>query len=1077
MTQSFLRIRPIDGCSSKDNNSVFFQLDDTRIECRAPVHSQQYKNSKSNLDRLKKRIFEFDKILDEKADQEQLYNDCVQPLLTKYFDGENVLLFAYGTTSSGKTFTMQGSPQNPGVIPRCISDIFQSVRSKLIAEPNFKRTRFNDSERLVDLRRERDIKSAILNSVDDKSFCMSNLKYRPEGFQSFLKDDPNIRHIVWVSFLELYNEIPIDLLVPSNDSNERAPQLRIMRDTKSNFFVSGLRQVYVNSAEEAMKVYLYGIDNLKKHVSSTAMNRTSSRSHSVFTLSVLTLKKQPRTSSNKPDDYTVIHVNNFSLCDLAGQERNKKTQTAGLHLKQAGAINKSLFQLRRCIQVIKEGKNSSCSQPVVPFSESALTKVFKPYLTGSGLTFMIININPKSEHFDETINSLEFSATASQIEIIKNESTQSLKDKLQRFTQNWLQTSKRWSAMQDLNSLNSRTNSAFIADLSSSQFKSTASSEVTLGDDIITDTQNILAKSKFDSTYFENSITQKVYDLEETIVEEEVELELYGADYVEHLEKKFDELAEKVEDADRNPQMRKTNLECINSSLVEICERHEEEKTKIKDRMNELMQNRMRNLQAQYEDQIQDLEKDNEALNLQLLCKESEVERYKGEAEKKSEQIAKLTEESRIANCEWEKRLLEKDEAHRKQLELLRQQLDEAHRKQLELLRQQFNDQLLKSENEKMEIETQHCVDHLVNQADYQTRLEELLSELRAREANKSRLSRTTSEDPQHSKLTDDGGDKPEASEKADSPTKPMSSHIEQDYSFGQFSLYDHHRNLLADINTKRSSLKRPLPFDEAGLQQESPTLFTTNLQPIQSDLSEAVHQQSKLHHIAGHPSIIETPEHRLSSTTTANLTDRPPPAMQNADQLLASIVDKNIESEQEEIKKQNEELKVLLDYKDKEIKDLRADLQKMNKEMSRQIKDEGISMMNSNHAKLTKTLYNSVVNHSQYVTSNTPYKPLSVLTSIRKKRNIEEESTQTSDTKYLDYIKNTEKSPTTEKKTKKKRTATERKRKVKDEIPEDRIVEENDDKEVAVDDLMFFVEGTTKKKGKKEKLKVSCDC
>ena len=101
MAKSFLRIRPMIGCSSKDQNSVFFKLDDKRVECRPPIHSQSFKNSKSNLKELKKKIFEFDKVLDEDINQEQLYNDCVQPLLTEYFNGENVLLFAYGTTSSG----------------------------------------------------------------------------------------------------------------------------------------------------------------------------------------------------------------------------------------------------------------------------------------------------------------------------------------------------------------------------------------------------------------------------------------------------------------------------------------------------------------------------------------------------------------------------------------------------------------------------------------------------------------------------------------------------------------------------------------------------------------------------------------------------------------------------------------------------------------------------------------------------------------------------------------------------------------------------------------------------------------
>lgn len=1075
MAKSFLRIRPINGYSSKDPLAAFFKLDETRIECRPPVQSQTFKNSKSNLrsEDVKKRIFEFDKILDETANQEQLYNDCVQPLLTQYFDGDNVMLFAYGTTSSGKTFTIKGDPRNLGVVPRCISDIFESVGHKLIAKPKHKRIRFNEWELLTDLKRETEIKTAILNAVDDKSFCLDSLKFRPDGFKSFLKEDENIRHIVWVSFLELYNENLVDLLL-SGDTNERTPPLKIMRDTQGNFFVSGLRHVYVNSADEAMKVYLYGADNLKKHISSTAMNRTSSRSHSVFTISVITLKKK-RFSD---DDYSVLHVNNFSLCDLAGQERGKKTQTTGIHLKEAGSINRTLFQLRRCIQVMKERKerkNTSQTQLVVPFTESALTKVFQPYLTGSGLTFMIININPKSEHFDETVCSLEFSATASSIEIIRNESTNSLRDKMQRFTQNWLQTSKRWSTVHNLDS---QTTSAFITDglSADSQFKSTAS-EATSSDDIIVDTQNILSKSKFDSTYFD--ITQKMCEMEDTIVE----MELYDAEYVEELAKRIDELNARLENADRDPEQRKTNLECIHNSLAEIYdrfeeekskikgrmtdnsvaeiyERHEEEKAKIKERMTELMENRMEIMRAQYEGQIQELEQDAEALNMQLLSKDNEVA-------KNCEHIAKLNEEleqSRKAKDESERRLLENDEEHRKQLQLLQQQFA--------LKEQQFAEQLLKSENEKLEIEMRYCVDHLVSHADYEVRLEELLNSLRSKEANKSGLNKTA--DPQHSRLNDDVDDPLHASARTDSATKAMSGHIEPDHSFRPFSLLDHqHKHLKGDMNTRRSSLKRPLPFDLSA-PQESLDLFTTDMEPIRN----ADHPQSKLQRTTDHPSVIEASAH-LSSTTAGRHTNR---TMQNADQLLESMVGKNLERENEEIKKQKEQAEVenkqlqhLLDIKDEEIKNLRADVQRMNKEINRMIKDDGHSIQSGNHAKLTQTLYNSVLNHSQYVPSKTPYKPLSHLAaSNRKKRNIEEESAQTSDARYLDYIKNTEKSPATEKKAKKKRTVTEKKRKVKEEIIEEKIVEESEKEEEPMDDLLFFVEGTTKKKGRKKPIKVS---
>lgn len=964
MAKSFLRIRPIASFSSKDQNSVYYKLDDTKIECRPPASSQCFKNSKSNIKELKKKIFEFDKVLDENADQEQLYNDCVQPLLTEFFNGENVLLFAYGTTSSGKTFTMRGDAKNPGVVPRCISDIFQSVHHKLMVLPNFKKTRFNECEQLskFELKKETEIKSTILGSVDDRLCNLSDFKFRPEGFKSFLKDDENICHIVWVSFLELYNENLVDLLSINSSSpipfayqstsnasnNERSVPLKIMRDQQQNFFVSGLTQVYVTSAEEAMKVYLFGLDNLKKHISSTAMNRTSSRSHSLFTISVITLKKKSQS------DYRVIHVNNFSLCDLAGQERGKKTQTTGIHQREAGMINKSLFSLKRCIQIIKDKKNSS-SQLVVPFTESMLTKAFQPYLLGSGLTFMIININPKGEHFDETINSLEFSATALQVVTVRNDSCNSLKDKIQRLTQFWLQTSKRWSTVQDFT--NNQT-SVFITNNLTSKYQGQNSKSTSDGNDLIVDSQNILNNQKFDSTFFEESITQKVREMEEMVVE----YDLYDAQVVEDLKNQIDELELQIENADRNADLNKeVNLESIYNSIAEIYERHEAEKLKIKERMNKLMDERMGILSEEHKYEAEEFEKEIEDLNLQLMCKESELERYKKDMEMNSEHIAKLTRELQDLQSELER--YKKDK----------------------------------------EVNSEHIA-----------KLTKELLDLQVAELLNSMVT-----------------------------------------------------------NVEKERFEELTKLNEQNLHRPS-TLFTTSILSIENE-----NCPSSSH---------------LNSTTQQQFEHQ---SMQNADHLLDSMVStiaakeqleeltklneqfkneiRQLKNEKEQFKNEIKQFKVLLDLKDDDIKRLKIDNQRIHKEINKTIKEEGVSMISSSHANITKNLYTSVLNHTSIVGNSTPFKPLSQLASARKKRPIEDDSQLSSDARYLDFIKQGERSPTTEKKTKKKRTtAAVTKSKIKEEIRIEEKIDEEEDDDIIVDDLQFLIEGTAKKTNKLKPKKVS---
>jgi hypothetical protein len=46
------------------------------------------------------------------------------PLVDKMIAGQNGLLFAYGITNSGKTYTIQGAPENEGIVPRMLMDLF-----------------------------------------------------------------------------------------------------------------------------------------------------------------------------------------------------------------------------------------------------------------------------------------------------------------------------------------------------------------------------------------------------------------------------------------------------------------------------------------------------------------------------------------------------------------------------------------------------------------------------------------------------------------------------------------------------------------------------------------------------------------------------------------------------------------------------------------------------------------------------------------------------------------------------------------------------------------------------------------
>jgi hypothetical protein len=485
---SYLRIRPIDSYSSKDTKHCLYiqpnpsapdpsaaagQSIDCKLVAIAPAASQTFKNTKGQQREVKQRVFEFNRIFDEQSDQCSVYDEAIRPLVEQFVTHhENVLLFAYGTTCSGKTHTIRGTPTEPGVIPRAIVQVFESIRGCVHSIPTVKRAKFNDYTRLSEeeIGRELQTRQYILNQSNnletnqwiESLHCLSSTQQPSDILISVnqtanecLLIDPSssaapspptsspsaahIRYVAWVSFVELYNESLIDLLQPEPTKAEKSASLKLIRDSNQNFFVNGLRHVFVETAEEAHKVMSYGIANLKKHMSSTGMNSNSSRSHAIFSISLVGL--------NAYDGVTVRSVSSLSLADLAGTERGKKTGNVGVRMKEAASILKSLFTLKSCISTLRNNQRTQ-NPKIVAYTESALTKLFQPYLSGFGMTTMVIAINPAPEHYDETIGTLDFSAIASKVVVVKEEARRKIrKDLSRRLTRIWLQSSKNWSTV------------------------------------------------------------------------------------------------------------------------------------------------------------------------------------------------------------------------------------------------------------------------------------------------------------------------------------------------------------------------------------------------------------------------------------------------------------------------------------------------------------------------------------------------------------------------------------------------------------------------------------------------------
>ncbi|KAG8922613.1 kinesin-like protein Klp8, partial [Tulasnella sp. 408] len=144
--------------------------------------------------------------------------------------------------------------------------------------------------------------------------------------------DPNLKFVVEVSYIEIYNEKVRDLLNPKNKGN-----LKVREHPSLGPYVEDLSKLVVSSYDDMMNLMDEG--NKARTVAATNMNETSSRSHAVFTL-LLTQRRHDADTNLDTEK-----VSRISLVDLAGSERARSTGATGQQLKEGANINKSLTTL------------------------------------------------------------------------------------------------------------------------------------------------------------------------------------------------------------------------------------------------------------------------------------------------------------------------------------------------------------------------------------------------------------------------------------------------------------------------------------------------------------------------------------------------------------------------------------------------------------------------------------------------------------------------------------------------------------------------------------------------------------
>ena len=94
---------------------------------------------KSNDSLANAHVYQFDRVFDASSGQDEVYQGAAQSAVASVVEGFNASIIAYGQTGTGKTYTMEGTAEAPGIIPRAIGDIFAHVERGQLEAPARKR--------------------------------------------------------------------------------------------------------------------------------------------------------------------------------------------------------------------------------------------------------------------------------------------------------------------------------------------------------------------------------------------------------------------------------------------------------------------------------------------------------------------------------------------------------------------------------------------------------------------------------------------------------------------------------------------------------------------------------------------------------------------------------------------------------------------------------------------------------------------------------------------------------------------------------------------------------------------------
>ncbi|KAG5674440.1 hypothetical protein PVAND_004411 [Polypedilum vanderplanki] len=283
-------------------------------------------------------VFNFDHIFDEGSSNADVFEVIAKPIVENALNGINGTIFAYGQTSSGKTYCLSGGENDPGIVILVVNEIFKQINTSEMANREF---------------------------------------------------------LIRVGYIEIYNEKIYDLLDAKKTAIEK------MFENQGEVKISQI-EVMASSSDVMLEHFRRG--NELKRTGETAMNERSSRSHSIFSITIESREKGSSGGECK--------VSTLNLVDLAGSERADQTKATGERLNESKHINQSLLALGKVIRELSSGTGDN-GEKFISYRDSKLTRLLSASLGGNAKTAIICTITPAT--IDETLSTLNFANNAKTI--------------------------------------------------------------------------------------------------------------------------------------------------------------------------------------------------------------------------------------------------------------------------------------------------------------------------------------------------------------------------------------------------------------------------------------------------------------------------------------------------------------------------------------------------------------------------------------------------------------------------------------------------------------------------------------